>query len=74
MEKIKNHPEYNSASPKDKFRNHQMSKDVLPKTEALKKQLKNQYDIEFKKYIKEVKEKERIDLERMKEEHQLRFS
>ena len=73
MEKIREHPKYNTVSPKEKTWIAQTLREVLPKTEELKKQLLNQYRVELSKYLEDAKERDRIEKERVKREEQQRL-
>lgn len=64
MEKIREHPKYNTILAKDKLWIQQALREVLPKTEELKKKLLEQYGKDFA----EMEEKKRIENERLKRE------
>ncbi|KAF3426511.1 hypothetical protein E2986_00569 [Frieseomelitta varia] len=68
VEKIRNHPQFNTVPLKDKEHNQQTLRKVLPKAEELKKQLLEQYQTEYNKYLEDVKEREKIEKERLKQE------
>ncbi|XP_060825636.1 STAM-binding protein [Bombus pascuorum] len=68
VEKIRNHPQFDTVSLKDKEHNQQTLRKVLPKAEELKKQLLEQYQTELNKYLEDVKEREKIEKERLKQE------
>lgn len=68
VEKIRNHPLFDTVSLKDKEHNQQTLRKVLPKAEELKKQLLEQYQTELNKYLEDVKEREKIEKERLKQE------
>lgn len=68
MDKIRNHPQYNSVPAKDKEMNKQDLRAIIPKAEELKKQLLNQYQAELDKYLKDLKEREKIERERLRQE------
>lgn len=68
VEKIRTHPQYNTVSIKDKEQNQQTLRKVMSKAEELKKQLLEQYQAESNKYLADVKERERIEKERLKRE------
>ncbi|XP_043480872.1 STAM-binding protein [Leptopilina heterotoma] len=64
LEKIREHPKYNTIIAKDKLWIQQALREVLPKTEELKKKLLEQYGKDFA----EMEEKKRIENERLKRE------
>lgn len=64
LEKIREHPKYHTISPKFKLWIQQTLREVLPKTEEIKKKLLEQYG----KESLEVEEKRRIENERLKRE------
>ncbi|XP_003699602.2 STAM-binding protein [Megachile rotundata] len=68
VEKIRTHPQYHTVSIKDKEQNQQTLRKVMSKAEELKKQLLEQYQAETNKYLADVKERERIEKERLKRE------
>ena len=68
VEQIRNHPQYNTVPIKDKEQNQQALRKVIPKAEELKKQLLEQYQSEFDKYLQNTKERERSEKERVKQE------
>lgn len=68
VEKIRNHPQFNTVPLKDKEHNQQTLRKVLPKAEELKKQLLEQYQTEYNKYLEDIKEREKIEKERLKQE------
>ncbi|OAD61644.1 STAM-binding protein [Eufriesea mexicana] len=68
VEKIRNHPQFHTVPLKDKEHNQQTLRKVIPKAEELKKQLLEQYQTELNKYLEDVKEKEKIERERLKQE------
>ncbi|XP_016921698.1 STAM-binding protein isoform X2 [Apis cerana] len=68
VEKIRNHPQFDTVPLKDKEHNQQTLRKVLPKAEELKKQLLEQYQTELNKYMEDVKEREKIEKERQKRE------
>lgn len=68
VEKIRNHPQFDTVSLKDKEHNQQTLRKVLPKAEELKKQLLEQYQTELNKYLEDVKEREKIEKQRLKQE------
>ncbi|XP_012224389.1 STAM-binding protein [Linepithema humile] len=68
VDKIRNHPQYNSVSAKDKEMNKQDLRTIIPKAEELKKQLLNQYQAELDKYLKDLKDREKIERERLRQE------
>ncbi|KOC59444.1 STAM-binding protein-like A [Habropoda laboriosa] len=68
LEKIRNHPQFHTVPLKDKKQNEQTLRKVIPKAEELKKQLLEQYQTEFNEYLGDMKEKERIEKERLKQE------
>lgn len=73
MDKIRSHPQYNSVSAKDKAMNKDALRIVIPKAEKLKKQLLEQYQAEFDKYLEDLKERERIERERLRQEELQRY-
>ncbi|XP_033215509.1 STAM-binding protein isoform X2 [Belonocnema kinseyi] len=73
LEKIREHPKYNTVSSKEKAWNQQMLRDVLPKTEELKKQLLDQYRVELAKHLEDAKERDEIEKQRIKREEQQRL-
>ncbi|KZC14994.1 PREDICTED: STAM-binding protein-like A [Dufourea novaeangliae] len=73
VEKIREHPQYNSVPLKDKELNQQTLRTVIPKAEKLKKQLLEQYQAEYEKSLEDEKEKERLkqqELEKLREEEE----
>ncbi|XP_012283983.1 STAM-binding protein-like A [Orussus abietinus] len=68
VEKIRNHPQYGTVPTKDRVMNQQALREVLPKAEALKKQLLEQYRLELAKYLHDAEEREKIEEERLKKE------
>ncbi|CAK9808496.1 STAM-binding protein [Anthophora quadrimaculata] len=68
VEKIRNHPQFHTVPLKDKEQNQQALRKVIPKAEELKKQLLEQYQKEYEKYLEDMKERERIERERLKQE------
>lgn len=68
VDKIMKHPQYNTVPLKDRAMNQQTLRAILPKAEELKKQLLEQYQAEYDKYLEDTKEKERIEKERQKQE------
>lgn len=73
MDKIRDHPQYDSVSAKDKAMNREALRMVIPKAEKLKKQLLEQYQAEFDKYLEDLKERERIEKERLRQEELQRY-
>ena len=73
MDKIRSHPQYNNVSTKDKAMNKDALRIVIPKAEKLKKQLLEQYQAEFDKYLEDLKERERIERERLRQEELQRY-
>lgn len=47
---------------------------VIPKTEELKKQLLEQYQTELDKYLEDLKEREKIEKERLRQEELQRYT
>ncbi|KAG7190245.1 hypothetical protein KM043_006364 [Ampulex compressa] len=68
VDKIRNHPQYNAVSKKDRANNQQTLRDVIPKAEELKKQLLEQYQAELDKYLEDLREREKLEKERLKQE------
>ncbi|XP_053978088.1 STAM-binding protein-like A isoform X2 [Hylaeus volcanicus] len=68
VEKIRDHPQFNMVPLKDKEQNQQTLRKVMPKAEELKKQLLEQYQADLDKYLEDVKEREKIEKERLKQE------
>ncbi|XP_032679797.1 STAM-binding protein [Odontomachus brunneus] len=68
VDKIIKHPQYNSISAKDRNMNKCSLRTAFAKAEELKKQLMQQYQIDLDKYIEDLKEKEKIEMERLKQE------
>ncbi|CAL7937623.1 unnamed protein product [Xylocopa violacea] len=68
VEKIRNHPQFHKVPLKDKEQNQQALRKVIPKAEELKKQLLEHYQIQLDKYMENVKERERLEKERLKQE------
>lgn len=68
LEKITTHPDYNSVPSRDRDLNRETLRKVIPKAENLKKQLLELYKAEYDKYIEDMKEKERLEMERLKQE------
>ena len=68
MDKIRNHPQYNSIPAKDKTMNKHALRTVIPKAEELKKQLLEHYQAELDKYLEDLKEREKIEKERLRQE------
>ncbi|XP_029034767.1 STAM-binding protein-like A [Osmia bicornis bicornis] len=68
VEKIRSHPQHHTVPIKDKEQNQETLRKVIPKAEELKKQLLEQYQVELNKYLADVKERERIEKERLKQE------
>ncbi|XP_025263457.1 STAM-binding protein [Camponotus floridanus] len=68
VDKIIHHPQYNRVPNKDKIMNKRTLRIVIPKTEELKKQLLVQYQAELDKYLDDLKEREKIEKERLKQE------
>ncbi|CAK9824277.1 STAM-binding protein [Anthophora retusa] len=68
VEKIRNHPQFHTVPLKDKEQNQQTLRKVIPKAEELKKQLLEQYQKEYEKYLEDMKERERVERERLKQE------
>ncbi|XP_029659289.1 STAM-binding protein [Formica exsecta] len=68
VDKIRNHPQYRSIPTKDKTMNKHTLRTVIPKTEELKKQLLEQYQTELDKYLEDLKEREKIEKERLRQE------
>lgn len=73
VDKIRDHPQYDSVSAKDKAMNRDALRIVIPKAEKLKKQLLDQYQAEFDKYLEDLKERERIEKERLRQEELQRY-
>lgn len=73
MDKIRDHPQYDSVSAKDKAMNRDALRVVIPKAEKLKKQLLDKYQEEFDKYLEDLKERERIEKERLRQEELQRY-
>ncbi|XP_076241972.1 STAM-binding protein-like A isoform X2 [Calliopsis andreniformis] len=68
VEKIRNHPQYQTVPIKDKEQNQQILRKVIPKAEELKEQILEQYQLEWDKCLQDAKERERIEKERLKQE------
>ncbi|XP_031844749.1 STAM-binding protein isoform X2 [Nomia melanderi] len=68
VEKIRNHPHFHLVPLKDKEQNQQTLRKVIPKAEEIKKQLLEQYQAEYEKYLEDVKLRERIEKEKLKQE------
>ena len=68
VEKIREHPKYNTVSAKEKALNQQMLREVLPKTERIKQQLLDQYRVELAKYLEDAKRRDKIEQEKIKKE------
>lgn len=68
MEKILEHPQFYTVPLKDRLQNQETLRKVIPKAEELKKQLLKQYQVDYDKYIEDIKEKEKIEKERLKQE------
>lgn len=68
VDKIRNHPQYQTVPLKDRAMNKQTLRSVIPKAEELKKQLLEQYQAELDKYLQDTRERERIEKERLKQE------
>lgn len=73
MDKIRDHPQYDSVSAKDRAMNRDALRIVMPKAEKLKKQLLDQYQAELDKYLEDLKERERIEKERLRQEELQRY-
>ncbi|XP_076175370.1 STAM-binding protein [Ptiloglossa arizonensis] len=68
VEKILEHPQFYTVPLKDRLQNQETLRKVIPKAEELKKQLLKQYQVDYDKYIEDIKEKEKIEKERLKQE------
>ncbi|XP_020288708.1 STAM-binding protein-like [Pseudomyrmex gracilis] len=68
VDKIRTHPQYNTVSSNDKMTNKQTLRTVIPRAEELKKQLLEQYQDDLDKYLTSLKERERIEKERLRQE------
>ncbi|KAL0111341.1 hypothetical protein PUN28_012911 [Cardiocondyla obscurior] len=68
VDKIRDHPQYDTVSVRDKAMNRDALRLVIPKAEKLKKQLLDRYQAEYDKYLEEMKERERIEKERLRQE------
>lgn len=68
VDKITKHPQYNSVSAKDRNMNKCSLRIAFAKAEDLKRLLLQQYQIDLDKYIEDLKEKEKIEMERLKQE------
>lgn len=74
VDKIMNHPQYNSVPTKDKIMNKHTLRIAIPKAEELKKQLLEQYQTELEKYLEDLKEREKIEKERLRREEVQRYT
>ncbi|XP_043248039.1 STAM-binding protein isoform X1 [Colletes gigas] len=68
VEKIRDHPQFHMVPSKDKEQNQQTLRKIIPKAEELKKQLLEQYQADFEKYLEDAKEREKIEKEKLKQE------
>ncbi|XP_012252955.2 STAM-binding protein isoform X2 [Athalia rosae] len=73
LERINKHPQYNTVSLKDRAMNQQKLREILPKAESLKSQLLAQYKTEQARYLADAKKREKIELERLKQEEEQRL-
>ncbi|XP_058791179.1 STAM-binding protein isoform X2 [Phymastichus coffea] len=73
IEKLKTHPEYNSIPPLDKEYIKNTLRVILPKTEALKKKLLEQFKHEYELHKQEIEEQEKVEAERLKLEEKQRL-
>ncbi|XP_023246411.1 STAM-binding protein [Copidosoma floridanum] len=72
VEKIENHPEYNTIPPNDREQIRNTLRDLFPKTELLKEKVKKQFQIEHIQCKKEIEELDRIEAERLKQKERQR--
>jgi hypothetical protein len=65
---MKAHPQFHTIPIKDKAMNMHDLRIALSKAEKLKKQLLEQYQAELNKYLEDLKERERIEKEHLRQE------
>lgn len=68
MDKITKHPQYESVSIKDRDTNRCTLRTAFIKAEELKKELLQQYQADLNKYIEDLKEKEKIEKQQLRQE------
>lgn len=68
VDKITKHPQYDSVSAKMKEMNRCSLRIAFARAEQLKKQLLQKYQEDLDKYSEDLKEKEKIEKERLRQE------